>query len=741
LVLLCMVEGALRVAGYGYPTGFFKPLRIGGQDFLVENDKFGYRFFPPELARLPTPFRMESKKPTGTFRIFLFGESAAMGDPEPAFGAGRYLEVLLRERFPATRFEVVNVAMTAINSHTILPIARDCAGHEGDLWLIYMGNNEMVGPFGAATVFGAQAPPLWFVRASLAIQTTRLGQLFVNLGRKLRKNPAHGPSWGGMQMFAQNSVGPEDPRRERVYRNFQPNLQDILRAGLASGARVLLSTVAVNLEECPPFASATNSNLPPAQRIQSEQLATDAASLAARGNLAAAADAYTQAAGLDPYSAAVQFHWAQCLSRLTNTAAAFEHFQLACDADALPFRADSHINTVILETARRFADSGVAFVDVRALASDEWRVRSEPASTNATSSLGTQPSTLDTPQTSPFFEHVHFTFDGNFRLARIWAEQVARLLTAPLTNRAAAGWASQEICERRLGLTDWNRCNVLAEASRRMRQPPLSTQSNNAERLQSLSAWEQRLRGQMDTNAAVGARQLYAEALQHAPDDYHLHENFADFLSAQADYKAAAAEWARVRELIPQDHVAFFELGRLAAGQGNWAEAESWLSQCLAMRPNFTAAHLELGKVYAAQGKFDLALGEYERALRLQPQDFQIWYQAGLALSKANRRPEAMEYYRRSVQLNADFWEAHFELGGQLGLAGKIAEARQELETALRLNPNFAMTHVNLGVALLKQGDPHGAQHQFEEALRLEPTNRVAPAFLRQAQNAAKPAP
>ena len=46
--------------------------------------------------------------------------------------------------------------MTAINSHAILPIARECARRDGDLWIIYMGNNEMVGPFGAGTVFGSR---------------------------------------------------------------------------------------------------------------------------------------------------------------------------------------------------------------------------------------------------------------------------------------------------------------------------------------------------------------------------------------------------------------------------------------------------------------------------------------------------------------------------------------------------------------------------------------------------------
>ena len=67
---------------------------------------------------------MPAKKPAGAYRIFLFGESAAQGDPDPSFGAGRYLQALLRERYPGMDFEVVCVAMTAINSHAILPIVR-----------------------------------------------------------------------------------------------------------------------------------------------------------------------------------------------------------------------------------------------------------------------------------------------------------------------------------------------------------------------------------------------------------------------------------------------------------------------------------------------------------------------------------------------------------------------------------------------------------------------------------------
>src|SRR5256884_6327957 len=194
------MELALRCGDYGYPTSFFLKTRIHGNPVYIENQKFGFRFFPPALARSPSPVILPAEKAANTYRIFLLGESAALGDPDPAYGFGRYLEVLLRDRYPGTRFEVVCAAMTAINSHALLPIARECARHDGDLWILYLGNNEMEGPFGAGTVFGSPAPSLTFVRASLAARSTRIGQLLdAFLGRLARESAVR--SWRGMALF------------------------------------------------------------------------------------------------------------------------------------------------------------------------------------------------------------------------------------------------------------------------------------------------------------------------------------------------------------------------------------------------------------------------------------------------------------------------------------------------------------------------------------------------------------
>jgi hypothetical protein len=91
LLVLGGVELGLRVGGYGYDTHFLRQIQIDGHAIYVPNEQFGYRLFPPAIARTAPPFRFPAEKGTNTYRIFLLGESAATGDPDSAYGVGRYL--------------------------------------------------------------------------------------------------------------------------------------------------------------------------------------------------------------------------------------------------------------------------------------------------------------------------------------------------------------------------------------------------------------------------------------------------------------------------------------------------------------------------------------------------------------------------------------------------------------------------------------------------------------------------
>jgi tetratricopeptide (TPR) repeat protein len=712
LATFAVLEGALRLAGYGYPTAFFEKIRVGDQDLLVNNEEYGLRFFPPELARFSGPIRIAANKPASTYRIFILGESAAMGDPEPSYGASRYLEVLLRERFPEQPFEIVNVAITAINSHAILPIARECARQHGDLWIIYMGNNEMVGPFGAATVFGAQAPPLALVRLGLALQQTRVGQLLMALARKVRGHAATASSWGGMEMFVGNRLRPDEPRKQTVYRNFQRNLHDIVQAGLDSGTRIILNTVAVNLRDCPPFASLSNSNLPAADRALFERFYAEGVAASGQSNAGLAVERFEQAARLDSQYAELQYRWGESLLAGGHWAAAREHWQRACDADALPFRTDSRINGLIREEGRKRAQENLVLLDA-----------ATRLGTNAVAGVCGQ---------ETFYEHVHLNFAGNYRLGRLWAEEVEESLPAAVRSRAAGAWAAPETCERLLGLTDWNRILVIQSLVRRFYQPPLSSQFNNLQRREALENRVKDLRQQMNPATAEQAREQFHDALKHAPDDHYLHETFAAFLQSIGDLKAATSEWRRVHELLPQDFLSYYQLGRLLSLQGQWTEAETCLAQVVAAHPSMVEAWSELGNVHAGQEKYEQALADYEQARQRRPQDPQVFCGMGKALAKLKRRPEAVERFRQAIRLNPDYWEAHFDLAGELAFDGKIPESNAEFAEAVRLQPANPRAHFNLGVMLAKQNQFDEAQREFEETLRLEPNNQTAVQYLGQ---------
>ncbi len=710
LLLLGGLEIILRLAGYGYSTGFFEKIRVGEKEYLVNNENFCLRFFPPQLARWPGPVMIEANKPADTYRIFILGESAARGEPEPSYAASRYLETLLDERFPKTHFGVVNLGITAINSHVILPIARDCAKAGGDLWIIYMGNNEMVGPFGAATVFGAKAPPLGFVRLNLAIQESRVGQLLVDVSRRLQGKSSNA-SWGGMKMFVGNQLRADDPRKEMVYRNFERNLDDIVTAGLDSGAKILLNTVAVNLKDCPPFASLTNSSLPAASHAEFDQLFAGGCADEAQTNFAGAVLKFGQAEQLDRLFPELHYRWGECLLALTNFAAAREQFQAACDDDALPFRADSRINGAIQKIGEKYSGGRLTYFD-------------------AASALGKDlPAGVCGQET--FYEHVHFNFDGNFRLGRAWAEQVEKMLPADITRSAVTnGWVSQETCDRLLGLTDWNRGAVTEMIIDRLHHPPLSGQSNNAGRMQSLRDELKVLRQRANPVAAQSAAEIYQSAINRAPQDFLLHENFAEFLESVGDVKQAAAQWQQVQELLPHSCEPFYQAGRLLSESSQWDEAEADLTEAVTLRPRFVEAWYELGGVHLATEKFDLALQDYNRARQLDPQNATYCAFAGKALAKLNHHAGAVQLYRQAIQMQPDLWEAHFGLGDELAAAGDFSGAENEYAQVIQSRPAMAQAHLDRGVMLARLGQMDGAQQEFQETLRLEPGNQQAREYL-----------
>ena len=121
---------------------------------------------PRALARTPVPCLL-SAKPEGTVRIFVLGGSAAQGVPDPSFSVGRVLEVVASR---ALSGHEVRGRQCGDDGDQFARGAGDCprlCRRQPDLFVVYMGNNEVVGPYGPGTVFQQWSPNRKLIRANV----------------------------------------------------------------------------------------------------------------------------------------------------------------------------------------------------------------------------------------------------------------------------------------------------------------------------------------------------------------------------------------------------------------------------------------------------------------------------------------------------------------------------------------------------------------------------------------------
>lgn len=695
VLLLAVLEAILRVAGVGYPTSFFLSERVNGEEVLTDNWQFGWRFFPRELARTPQPLRFSRHKAPGTVRVFVFGESAAMGDPEPAFGLPRMLQAMLELRFPGKKFEVINTAMTAINSHVIREIARECAPLEGDVWVIYAGNNEVVGPFGSGTVFGPRTPSLGLIRASLWVKRLRVAQLLAGwLGRPSGE-------WEGMAVFQRQRVPRNDPRMATVYAHFQANLEEIVRRGAAAGAQVVLSTVAVNVRDCPPFASERILQDDALKEVAFDRLLKQGVAEEARGSWREAAATFSQArmlAGAEaPRHASLLFHLAEAQLRMNEATPARRDFLAALEQDTLRFRADAQINSVIRAAANRADVSLVDAAQALALASPHGLTGEEF-----------------------FLEHVHLNFEGNYQLAAALFPAVVCALPAAITNGAAGGLPTREQCARRLGWTDWEARQVAAEVRERLNQPPFTAQSGGAARDTRWASRIRELQARLTTTNLLAMKEQYLTAISQAPDDWVLRERLALFLEGTGDSTAAMAQWDEVLRRQPHSQAAQFHRGNLLDAGGHSAEAVAALRAVLARNPAAVEAENALGLALAKLGDLPGAEAALLRALRLRPGFAAARVNLGQLYGRQGRTNDAVAQYELALQRDSNHVGANVNLGNLRAAQGDVTRARQHYEAAVRADPEDALARFNLG-NLLRPADPAGALAQYTLAVAANP--------------------
>jgi len=294
LVLLALIEGGLRVAGYGQDL---EPLFIdapGLSGYRQANPRAVLRLIPdpaqaPSVSIETAYFRAE--KAPGSFRIVVQGASSAAGFP---YGLGASLagalEQRLRRAWPERDIEVVQTAMAAVNSYALIDFAPEILAQQPDAVVVYIGHNEYLGLLGVGSTLRVASWP-WVTRAYLAARELRLFQLMQSLLPRVAAPAA--PQMAGDETLMARVAGERSiPLDSTLYRRgldqYEHNLRELLGVYRRAWVPVLIGTVASNERDQPPFAGG------PAREAFERGRQLEAA-----GDFAGAREAYRSARDLD----------------------------------------------------------------------------------------------------------------------------------------------------------------------------------------------------------------------------------------------------------------------------------------------------------------------------------------------------------------------------------------------------------------------------------------------------------
>ncbi|MCA9085920.1 MAG: SGNH/GDSL hydrolase family protein, partial [Planctomycetaceae bacterium] len=409
------IEGTLRLLDIGPDVGLVvrTPAKIleesSGQRYQF-NAKADLPYYGRTDLTGPEPRSFLVPKPSGVYRIVVFGGSTVIGFPyAPELSFPRHIEIQLKAQFPERQFEVLNAGMTAINSFAVCDLVRQALFVEPDLVIVHTGHNEFYGPGGSAsTSFNLSAD---LIRWTFRLRRWRLVQWLTG---NISSLPP--PEDDLLDLLPGNLDIPLDGDvYQRARTNYEANLRQIVELCDSANIPLLFTSVCCNLRDQSPLASgwpldSVNGKVEWLHRLkQAEQQL-------ANGRPEQALVELDAADKIAPGSCVTAFRRGQCEVAAGTTAGAWKQFRLARDLDGCRFRAPSE------------------FADI---------VRSISAESDNCHFWDTEQAIKESGYELPpgfdlYFEHVHYNFEGHSLLGRIMAKAVcSEFLNSPWDESAA----------------------------------------------------------------------------------------------------------------------------------------------------------------------------------------------------------------------------------------------------------------------------------------------------------------
>ncbi len=683
-LFLIAVELGLRLVGFGYNTAVF--LEEKGQ--ARNNWAFTFPYFPWSMARPMQPVSFSEEKPEEALRIFVLGGSAAQGFPASEFGMAAQLQVLLEQAYPERKIEVINTAITAINSHVVLPIAKACLKYNPDFLVIYVGNNEVVGPFGPGTTLAGFRQSRFIIKASAALKSTRLHQLMtLVMGR--HKSPAG--SWRGMNQFLQNTVSGDDSRLQAVYEHYEANLREVFDASEKVDCTVIVSTVAVNLLDNPPFASKKKKSLSPDESSQWASNFKRGREFQEKGQYGLAIDAYLSANQMDDGYAELHYRLGQCYLALEVESKAEQAFVASCDLDVLRFRADSQLNAIL-----RDLPEGTLLVD------------------NARNLMGAY---KKRPDEELLVDHVHLSFKGNYLVARALAEAIMAATALP-----ANGFPDETETARLLVFNDWDRHRIAKKlADELLNKPPFTNQPDHVHRQLKKQRQVRHLADRLTPTEVTVIANQFRELLVNRPHDRQLQFRFSEFLRQTGNPSEARKLLRKLVDGNPHDFATRLSLAYLTMEEKDFETSERHLSFLLKRNPYAIELRSEFLRLLVERGDLDHAETYSRKLVADHPQDPDIRHLAGLIqLARGNKR-KALEQFRQACQIDSTHSRAWKQRVQHIRELGNAKTTLTEVEAWRKADPTSTNALLTRAELLMEQKEYFSAKESYRRALELNP--------------------
>jgi tetratricopeptide (TPR) repeat protein len=309
LFILLLLEFGLRIFNYGRVYDQWIP---AGNGKLTLNPEIAFRYFY-NTEKVPSANYncFDEIKKENSYRVFVMGGSSAAGFPYTPNGAfSRYIRKRLELQYPEKNIEVVNIAMSAINSYALRDMLPGVLEKQPDLIIIYAGHNEYYGALGIGSV-ETLGDTRFLVNSVVWLNRFKTFELLrntFNFVSEIFSKPVHQDGTLMARMSQRQLIPIDSEKYFGGLDQFEGNLDDILKFTKEKNVPVILGRLVSNLKDQKPFESYKDQKNP-------------------------SADEVFESAGLQ--------------LRSGNIASADSLFRFAKDLDALRWRAPEKINEII----------------------------------------------------------------------------------------------------------------------------------------------------------------------------------------------------------------------------------------------------------------------------------------------------------------------------------------------------------------------------------------------------------